>query len=158
MSSFRTTHPSPAFLKMIEELSSADSVATPSTATDVKKRRVSVRKKSVHGGVEFTDGEGEGSASGEDEEEEEEEGAGLIQDKRKSKQEARRLKKERRKKEVRLQFPLDLRSYPSSEFDFVIFYLKFLPTFSGRSCTRVSQMISRMTQRRPGCWSRPGRT
>ena len=97
VSSFRTTHPSPAFLKMIEELSSADSVATPSTAAAVKKRRVSVRKVSVHGGVEFTDEEGEGSASGE---EEEEGGEGLIQDKRKSKQEARRLKKERRKKEV----------------------------------------------------------
>ena len=99
MSSFRTTHPSPAFLKMIEELSSADSVATPSTAAAVKKRRVSVRKTSVHGGVEFTDGEEEGSTSGKDEEEEG--GEGLIQDKRKSKQEARRLKKERRKKEVR---------------------------------------------------------
>ena len=96
VSSFRTTHPSPAFLKMIEELSSADSVATPSTAATVKKRRVSVRKVSVHGGGEFTDEEGGGSASGEDEEE----GEGLIQDKRKSKQEARRLKKERRKKEV----------------------------------------------------------
>jgi hypothetical protein len=82
---------------MIEELSSADSAATPSTAEDVQKRRVSVRKKSVHGGVEFTDGEGEGSVS---DEEGEEEGAGLSQDKRKNKQEARRLKKERRKKEV----------------------------------------------------------
>ena len=58
-----------------------------------------MRKKSVHGGVVFMEGgEGERGISGE---EDEEEGEGLIQDKRKSKQEARRLKKEMRKKEVR---------------------------------------------------------
>lgn len=98
MSSFRTTNPSPTFLKLIEELNTADTVATPLTPIDAKKRRVSVRKKSIHGGVEFIDVEGD--VSGEDEEGEEE-GAGLVQDKRKSKQEERRLKKERRKKEVR---------------------------------------------------------
>ena len=101
VSSFRTTHPSATFLKLIEELNSADTAATPLTATDVKKRKMSVRKKSIQGGLGFTDREGEGGMSGEDEEEGDEEGAGLITDKRKSKQEARRLKKERRKKEVR---------------------------------------------------------
>ena len=99
VSSFRTTHPSATFLKLIEELNTADTVATPLTATVNQKRRISVRKKSVHGGVVFMEGgEEEGGVSGE---EDEEEGEGLIQDKRKSKQEARRLKKEMRKKEVR---------------------------------------------------------
>ena len=100
VSSFRTTHHSATFLKLIEELDSADTAATPSTASDVRKRKMSVRKKSIQGGLGFMDGEGEGGMYGEDEEEGEEED-GLIKDKRKSKQEARRLKKERRKKEVR---------------------------------------------------------
>ena len=95
VSSFRTTRPSATFLKLIDELNSSDSASTPSTASDVKKRKISVRKKSIHGGVEFTGGEGEGLG------EDEEEGVGLIQDKRKSKQEARRLKKEQRRKEVK---------------------------------------------------------
>lgn len=100
VSSFRTTHPSATFLKLIEELNTADTAATPWTATDAKKRKISVRRKSVQGGLGFSDGEGEGGVSEEDKDGEEE-GAGLFQDKRKSKQEARRLKKERRKKEVR---------------------------------------------------------
>ena len=119
VSSFRTTHPSETFLKLIKELNTADTAATPWTAVDTKKRKISVRRKSVQGGLGFTDG-GEGGISEEDEEGEEE-GAGLIQDKRKSKQEARRLKKERRKKEVRgitlkKYFYLQARHLISSDF------------------------------------------
>lgn len=102
VSSFRTARPSPAFLQLIEEFSTVDSTATPSTAVG-QKRKISVRKKSIRDALGFAGADGEGGVArvtveddGEGEEEEEE----LFDDKPKSKQEVRRLKKEMRKKEV----------------------------------------------------------
>ena len=95
MSSFRSTRPSAAFLQLIEELTTADTTATPWTTVG-QKRKASERKKSVRGAALFTDRDREGGVSGEEEGEE----AELFQDKKRDKQEARRLKKEMRKKEV----------------------------------------------------------
>ena len=104
MSSFRTTHPSSAFLKLMEELANVDMAATPQTAVGQMRKTTVRRKMSVRGDVSFTDeSEGGGGVTGEDEEgaeEGEELNAEHFQDKRKSKQEARRLKKEMRKKEA----------------------------------------------------------
>ena len=103
VSSFRTTHPSAAFHQLVDELSSADSTTAPSTAVGQKRKSVSLRKKStaIRGVV---GGDGEWGVTGEEEEEGEGEEAELFQDKQKSKQEARRLKKEMRKREVSLKY------------------------------------------------------
>ena len=107
VSSFRTTHPSPAFLQLMEELSTVDTLDTPLTAVGQTRKASARRKKSLHGVVSFTEtGEGEGGVTDEEGEEQE---AELFKDKRKSKQEARRLKKEMRKKEVKIQKCMNLK-------------------------------------------------